>query len=866
MDIIREDVEEGAATMTSLDVSTLGSDWQTELLAIFKSIDTTTITKQTSTFLSYLKLLIPNMDATRATSEYWPELLNPILLHPESCSPNMYNDVVSCTILLLSRNKDVVNTVMDQYLQDRMRALEGKRYSETEKSRAAYLAETVPSPYWETRSNHALERVLLDWVASCSSPQEFFELIADYAVNPEHRLYVLTLLLAYFQAGQDLQLRTIIDTSLFDLLVSSAMHESHPALLSTALAALTYSLPAVAIRITNRLDRLMSVLIRVLQWEAEFNVLIQRQPEAFEQSPSSSLSNFAAIQDALPIKAGAVAMSSAWDTQRMYMNFSPGSSNAAGNSFGGRRQLGGTRRPKSTASSEAGDEYYDDDDSLSDRRKSVASSDIKLDDESTHASHYMQKLLSASTRTILKRRIDDYFTTLYGLYPCSLLRVIREWQSNPYKLTEDPFTNNFEPTQNPFAALQSSQNADTDEMDSVGSVKDRFTDLIVAHRMHQNLIFHTEESERASLARFNDLEAAEIAASCFELRSPLEASTDNMPSTPKSDDVVGIHTVYELGNALRKALRDIPHHALLSTPTSPIPIPKPTVASHPDGLRLHVLVLLSDLYLERALRSRTIHAQVQSVKKATVKEDEAEGFLNLINHIQKQNDEISDLKKKEASQREEATIIRERARKHEERLRQQLKSAKEESRSALAREKEAAAKLATTTRSVVATPSVETDTAQTIFTLENEVASMTAELTKLRESELQFDATVRRFALMESEASSQRESAREIEDLNCRIRELELQVEDSEREIEGLRKYASDASSRQQILSTHVHHLSRLVERRDKVSEEQAKIMGKSSLAAKEQLKAAEDRYATVKGINAQMEARLVDLWNQVDG
>ena len=94
-----------------------------------------------------------------------------------------------------------------------------------------------------------------------------------------------------------------------------------------------------------------------------------------------------------------------------------------------------------------------------------------MDDDLPQASQYIQKLLSASTRGILHRRVDDYFTILYGLYPCSLLKVLREWQANPYKVLEDPSAYNYEPSPNPFAAFDTTDM----EVDSTSHVKERLT-------------------------------------------------------------------------------------------------------------------------------------------------------------------------------------------------------------------------------------------------------------------------------------------------------------------------------------------------------------------------------------------------------
>ncbi|TPX49792.1 hypothetical protein SeMB42_g00600 [Synchytrium endobioticum] len=888
---IRHDVQQGqTASIASIHLAVLPQDWPNELLHIFQNeVMATDRPPSTPAFVSYLKRLTPYMDASRATSEYWNSLLRPILISPEGIpsASALFNDVIACCVDLMSRNSELVRIVMNDYLEDRHRALEGRRINTANnaniiespqvRNRTADVAVTLP--YWESRTGHNLEKLLISWASSSPTPQEFFELVAEYAARPEQRLYTLTFLLPFLQSAQDLQLRTIVDTPLFDLIISCAMHESHPGLLSTSLAALTYTLPAIASRIVDRLDRLMMVLLRILYWEADFGLITSRLPEIVEASPAPSLSGFPVTIHSIPIKQGihsTTTSSVGWDAQRLHLNLSPTTTHQLG-TFGGRRRLGGTRRgTPSGASSEAGEDFEHDeydDDSSSDRRKSVASSDIKLDDDAPQASQYIQKLLSASTNDILHRRIDDYFTILYGLYPCALMTSLREWQGRPHKVSEDPSIHAYEPSPNPFVPVQVVL-ADM-EVDPTGHVKQRLTVLIRSHRMHQNLLFHTQESERASLARFIDTTTAQIAASCFDLRSPMESTLDTSEPASKHSietDLVGINTIYEVGSALRKALRDIPHHAaLIVTPTSPIPIPKPTVASHPDALRLHVLVLLSDLYMERAVRSRSIQGQVQNIQTSMLKEDEAEGLLNLYNHIQKQRDEIAELKRKDLIHREENAMIRERARKHEERFRQQLKIAKEELRLAVAREKETTAKLSTSSLSnpinisVASTQQIEVDAAQRIFELENEVASMTTELNKLKESEAQLDATVRRLGTTVSGAAHLQEHLRQTDELHSRIHELELQVEDSEREITSLKKVASDASTKQESLTAQIHHLMRSIEIRDKASDEQTKIMAQFVLANKEQLNAAEDRYVTVKSINAQMEARLVDLWNRVD-
>ena len=82
--------------------------------------------------------------------------------------------------------------------------------------------------------------------------------------------------------------------------------------------------------------------------------------------------------------------------------------------------------------------------------------------------------------------------------------------------------------------------------------------------MHQNLLFYSEESERASFARFSDTPAAQLYAACFELRSSPEQdlSNDVAPKHSNESDFVGVHTIYEIGFALRKALRDIPVNKL----------------------------------------------------------------------------------------------------------------------------------------------------------------------------------------------------------------------------------------------------------------------------------------------------------------
>lgn len=215
---IRHNVERGQiATIANLDVIPLQvADWQTQLHNIYKNgighrikvfvyfnsilqyhwiyfyyiivVVGSNRPTSTSTFVFYLQDLLPNMDPNTAVNDYWQPLLYPILMYPDGSllPPSVLNDVITCCAYMLSRRRDLVKSIMDEYMRDRHRALESRHipYSGTTDAGGngsgenRTLVETdnkhreaLPNPYWETRTSHVLERLLISWVKKCTTPQ-----------------------------------------------------------------------------------------------------------------------------------------------------------------------------------------------------------------------------------------------------------------------------------------------------------------------------------------------------------------------------------------------------------------------------------------------------------------------------------------------------------------------------------------------------------------------------------------------------------------------------------------------------------------------------------------------------------------------
>ncbi|KAJ3346862.1 hypothetical protein HDU91_006933 [Kappamyces sp. JEL0680] len=138
------------------------------------------------------------------------------------------------------------------------------------------------------------------------------------------------------------------------------------------------------------------------------------------------------------------------------------------------------------------------------------------------------KLLEAYSINAVRTCIGQYFTVLYGMFPCNVLDVLSRYRESKEISAVRPIPN-FEKAPDPFAAYRGSVETE--------KVLARCQELLACHRCHFQVINSNPAMERTN-PWFLTKEASEIMTTCFSLiASEAKDTTGTLSPIEKIEDI-----------------------------------------------------------------------------------------------------------------------------------------------------------------------------------------------------------------------------------------------------------------------------------------------------------------------------------------
>ncbi|KAL2912830.1 hypothetical protein HK105_207717 [Polyrhizophydium stewartii] len=130
---------------------------------------------------------------------------------------------------------------------------------------------------FQSRTLPVLERVLFDF--GMDQPHVFYALLNELALSPATRLRAL-MLLKTFLVLEGAPTYYLIEAPLLETVMGASLVDTDAATLLTAVAILTVMLPIMSARAVPRIDGLIQVLVRMMQWELTFPAVLRMLDEA----------------------------------------------------------------------------------------------------------------------------------------------------------------------------------------------------------------------------------------------------------------------------------------------------------------------------------------------------------------------------------------------------------------------------------------------------------------------------------------------------------------------------------------------------------------------------------------------------------
>ncbi|KND04705.1 uncharacterized protein SPPG_00414 [Spizellomyces punctatus DAOM BR117] len=180
-------------------------------------------------------------------------------------------------------------------------------------------------------------------------------------------------------------------------------------------------------------------------------------------------------------------------------------------------------------------------------------------------------ILTEYTHVAIAESIENYFTLLYGIFPCNTVEFLRAF----YEVKRPDFqwrdqsgvlSGTFELADDPFMEMRK-QVDEMEDMDLNDIVVKKLMTLSKSHRLHQNLLFLTSQKER-EMSKLVQKDPSDVIIESLELRSYSglqAAANDNKPSA------VSIHSVEEGNEESIRRFTILDHTEHVAPILSPVP-------------------------------------------------------------------------------------------------------------------------------------------------------------------------------------------------------------------------------------------------------------------------------------------------------
>ncbi|KAG9299233.1 hypothetical protein G9A89_013881 [Geosiphon pyriformis] len=225
----------------------------TDLISVYNSIQDS---ENFCFFFKCVRALLPLLGPDTFILDWWDPILQPILRTPFQPKDTIEEvkgitrDILSCnTKHALKFRADVIELYIKEF------SLVGKAAG----GEHGVVGEEVHS-YWCRN----LETVLRGF--GSVQTKDFFVLLNTYFVQCQYRLQVLTLLCEFIRR-QSMHIHQILETSLFDSLLTSLQKDTSTILLSLSLTTLIMLMPHICTSVIPYLPQLYIIFTRILCWD-----------------------------------------------------------------------------------------------------------------------------------------------------------------------------------------------------------------------------------------------------------------------------------------------------------------------------------------------------------------------------------------------------------------------------------------------------------------------------------------------------------------------------------------------------------------------------------------------------------------------
>ncbi|CAG8498975.1 16089_t:CDS:10 [Gigaspora margarita] len=228
--------------------------FSSELLSIYNSVQD--YPQKFYTFLKCLRASLPILGPDVVISDWYDKILLQILkssLQPKDIVEEAKGIIREVLVCETDRTMTFRKEILELYLNES--SMIGKAAGEG----YGVVGEQVHA-FWCRN----LENVLRGF--GSVKTKDFFVLLDSYFVQKQYRLQILNLLGEFIQR-QSLNIHQILETSLFDSLLTSLQRDTSTTLISLSLTTLVMLLPHICTSVIAYLPRLYIVFIRIICWD-----------------------------------------------------------------------------------------------------------------------------------------------------------------------------------------------------------------------------------------------------------------------------------------------------------------------------------------------------------------------------------------------------------------------------------------------------------------------------------------------------------------------------------------------------------------------------------------------------------------------
>ncbi|KAJ3053759.1 hypothetical protein HK097_003443 [Rhizophlyctis rosea] len=358
---------------------------------------------------------------------------------------------------------------------------------------------------------------------------------------------------------------------------------------------------------------------------------------------------------------------------------------------------------------------------------------------------------------------------------------------------------------------------------------------------------------------FREKSPHEIVVFCQSLQIGRIESTNSETLSPASVeqneiDTQGLlRTIMTNNLQLRQAISEFTVDPSASVPdSSPVAVPD-----------LQRLLLVNEVNFELCMRQYYMQ-HISKLKKAMISEEIREADREgVYAKLKFQTQELTTTQQALERHRHEAATVRERQRKHEDDLTKRLRAARDQV-NALREKADSWKGLAEEREKDVDEMRKEVLRKEACITdLQSELELTLRDTERLRECESALDALTKR--MMEGDTPNKDALAAERANITGQLRALELQIESASHEISNLKDSLASSTASCDAATARSEDLERSVTQLESDLESSRKALEKQRAVSSEHIKAVEATYRIAKGLNAQLQAKIVDLHSELE-